>query len=90
MAKNCQIGHCVRGSGARHQSGVFAARALTRDSLGQPMPVWQGCLGLASAELFLLAENQQSFDSRCFGMVSASDVVGRAVASRRRNWTPTL
>lgn len=59
--------------------GVFAARALTRDSLGRPMPSWQGCRRLASGDLFLLADNQQSFDSRYFGVVSTSDVVGRAV-----------
>ena len=59
--------------------GVLAARALTRDSLGRPMPSWQGCRQLASGDLFLLADNQQSFDSRYFGVVSASDVVGRAV-----------
>ena len=59
--------------------GVLAARALARDSLGRPMPSWQGCRQLASGDLFLLADNQQSFDSRYFGVVSASDAVGRAV-----------
>jgi conjugative transfer signal peptidase TraF len=59
--------------------GVLAARALTRDSLGRPMPSWQGCRQLASGDLFLLAGDQQSFDSRYFGVVSARDVVGRAV-----------
>jgi conjugative transfer signal peptidase TraF len=59
--------------------GVLAARALTRDSLGRPMPSWQGCGQLASGDLFLLADNQQSFDSRYFGVVSARNVVGRAV-----------
>jgi conjugative transfer signal peptidase TraF len=63
---------------------VLAARALTRDSLGRPMPSWQGCRQLASGELFLLAANQQSFDSRYFGVVSARNVVGRAV----RLWLP--
>jgi len=59
--------------------GVLAARALTRDSLGRPMPRWHGCRQLASGDLFLLADNQQSFDSRYFGVVSARDVVGRAL-----------
>jgi conjugative transfer signal peptidase TraF len=59
--------------------GVLAGRALARDSLGRPMPSWQGCRQLASGDLFLLADNQQSFDSRYFGVVSARDVVGRAV-----------
>jgi hypothetical protein len=43
------------------------------------MPSWQGCRLLASGDLFLLADNQESFDSRYFGVVSASDAVGRAV-----------
>jgi conjugative transfer signal peptidase TraF len=59
--------------------GVLAARALTRDSLGRPMPTWRGCRQLASGHLFLLAANQQSFDSRYFGVVSARNVVGRPV-----------
>jgi conjugative transfer signal peptidase TraF len=72
--------------------GVLAARAHTRDSLGRPMPSWQGCRRLASGELFLLADNQQSFDSRYFGVVSASDVVGRAVPlwPQRGRRLPTL
>src|SRR5262245_23230935 len=58
---------------------VPVARALAHDSLGRPMPSWQRCQQLASGDLFLLADNQQSFDSRYFGVVSAaSDVVGRA------------
>jgi conjugative transfer signal peptidase TraF len=59
--------------------GVLAARALTRDSLGRPMPVWQGCRRIPSGDLFLLADDQQSFDSRYLGVVSAPHVVGRAV-----------
>ena len=58
---------------------LLAAGARTHDSLGRPMPSWQGCRQLASGDLFLLADNQQSFDSRYFGVVSARDVVGRAV-----------
>src|SRR5262245_22853427 len=59
--------------------GVLAARALARDSLGRPMPSWQGCRQLASGDLFLLADTQQSFASRYFGVVSPRDVVGRAI-----------
>ena len=59
--------------------GALVVRALARDSLGRPMPSRQGCGQLASGDLFLLADNQQSFDSRYFGVVSARDVLGRAV-----------
>ena len=69
----CQLGDSI------FVRGVLAARAHTRDSLGRPMPSWQGCRRLASGDLFLLTDNQQSFDSRYFGVVSARDVVGRAL-----------
>jgi conjugative transfer signal peptidase TraF len=59
--------------------GVFAARALPRDRLGRRMPVWHGCRRLAPGDLFILADNTQSFDSRYFGVVSVRAVVGRAV-----------
>jgi conjugative transfer signal peptidase TraF len=59
--------------------GVLAAHALPRDRLGRRMPVWHGCRRLASSELFVLAANPQSFDSRYFGLVSVRAVIGRAV-----------
>jgi conjugative transfer signal peptidase TraF len=59
--------------------GVFAVRALSRDSLGRRMPVWRGCRTLRSGEFFVLAHGPQSFDSRYFGMVPATSVMGRAV-----------
>jgi len=60
-------------------NGVFAARALRRDRSGRRMPVWHGCRTLALDEVFLLARDPQSFDSRYFGPVPVSAVVGRAV-----------
>ncbi|HZP99051.1 MAG TPA: S26 family signal peptidase [Reyranella sp.] len=59
--------------------GMFVRRALPRDRLGRRMPVWHGCRRLAGDELFVLANNPQSFDSRYFGSVSMRAVVGRAV-----------
>jgi conjugative transfer signal peptidase TraF len=59
--------------------GMLVVRALPRDSVRRPMPSWHGCRRLASGDLFLLAANLQSFDSRYFGVVPARDVVGRAV-----------
>jgi conjugative transfer signal peptidase TraF len=63
-------------------NGVFVARALPRDASGHPMPAWHGCRTLAPDEVFLLARNPQSFDSRYFGPVPASAIVGRAVLLR--------
>ena len=59
--------------------GVPAAAALPADRLGRPLPSWPHCRPLAEGELFLLSvTNPASFDSRYFGPVSASDVIGVA------------
>ena len=59
--------------------GVPAAAALPVDRLGRPLPSWQHCRPLAEGELFLLSvTNPASFDSRYFGPVSASVLIGVA------------
>lgn len=59
--------------------GVPAAVALPADRLGRPLPSWPHCRPLAEGELFLLSvTNPASFDSRYFGPVSASSVIGVA------------
>ena len=59
--------------------GVPAAAALPVDRLGRPLPSWQHCRPLAEGELFLLSvTNPASFDSRYFGPVSVSAVIGVA------------
>jgi conjugative transfer signal peptidase TraF len=59
--------------------GVAIARALARDSSGRPLPVWRGCRRLTLGEVFLLADNAYSFDSRYFGVVATEHVLGRAL-----------
>ena len=59
--------------------GVPTAAALPADRLGRPLPSWPHCRPLAEGELFLLSvTNPASFDSRYFGPVSASAVIGVA------------
>jgi conjugative transfer signal peptidase TraF len=59
--------------------GVRVAAALPADRMGRPLPSWQQCRRLEPGELFLLsATNPASFDSRYFGPVSASTVIGVA------------
>ena len=59
--------------------GRFVARALVHDRLGRVLPTWQGCYNLRSGDLFLLAADPDSFDSRYFGAVSSDAVTGRAI-----------
>ena len=59
--------------------GVPVAAALAADRLGRPLPSWPQCRWLRPGELFLLSvTNPASFDSRYFGPVSTSAVIGIA------------
>ena len=59
--------------------GVPTAAALPADRLGRPLPSLQLCRRLEPGELFLLSvTNPASFDSRYFGPVSASVLIGVA------------
>ena len=54
------------------------ARAL--DTRGRPLPVWHGCRRLSDAEAFFMNwDSPDSFDSRYFGPLPVSSIVGRAV-----------
>ncbi|RIV66932.1 S26 family signal peptidase [Burkholderia pseudomallei] len=69
----CIVGRSVR------IDGVPVAAALAADRFGRPLPSWQQCRRLEPGELFLLSTtNPASFDSRYFGPVSASTVIGVA------------
>jgi conjugative transfer signal peptidase TraF len=60
--------------------GVLAVRTLARDSAGRPLGHWMGCRRLTTNELFLLnTESAASFDSRYFGPIARSDVIGKAI-----------
>ena len=59
--------------------GVPSAAVLPADRLGRPLPSWPQCRRLRPDELFLLSvTNPASFDSRYFGPVSATAVIGVA------------
>lgn len=69
----CIVGGIVR------IDGMPSAAVLRADRLGRLLPSWQQCRRLESGELFLLSvTNAASFDSRYFGPVSASTVIGVA------------
>ena len=59
--------------------GVPVAAVRPADRLGRPLPSWPQCRQLRPGELFLLSStNSASFDSRYFGPVSVSAVIGVA------------
>lgn len=58
--------------------GRRVADQLKADRKGRRLPAWSGCRRLGQGELFLLMqEAPDSFDSRYFGPVSATAVIGR-------------
>jgi len=60
--------------------GIDMGEALSRDSRGRPLPVWQGCRVVAADELFLMNwQSEDSLDGRYFGLVPHSTVIGKAL-----------
>ncbi len=59
--------------------GVAVTGVHATDGRGRPLLAWQQCRRLHDGELFLLsATNPASFDSRYFGPVAVSAVIGSA------------
>ena len=59
--------------------GVAVTGVHATDGRGRPLSAWQQCRRLRDGELFLLsATNPASFDSRYFGPVAVSAVIGSA------------
>lgn len=66
-------------AGQVHIDGVPSAAVLPADRIGRALPSLPLCRRLGPGELFLLSvTNPASFDSRYFGPVSASAVIGIA------------
>jgi conjugative transfer signal peptidase TraF len=67
-----------------HIDGTVVARVRTHDGMHRPLQAWPQCRSLAVSELFLLSDTHPaSFDSRYFGPIAASAVLGIA----RPLWT---
>lgn len=74
-------GTTVCRSGARIVAhGTIYGEARDSDTHGRPLPVWRGCRTLGGGEAFFMNwESPDSFDSRYFGPLPLSTIVGRAV-----------
>ncbi|WP_130732740.1 S26 family signal peptidase [Komagataeibacter xylinus] len=69
----CRIGQRVT------IDGQFAGDAQSLDHRGRPLPVWQGCQYLAAGQVFVMNPVEpRSLDSRYFGALPLSTVIGRA------------
>ena len=60
-------------------NGRVVARALSADRAGHTLPMWSGCRKLGEGEIFLLMDVRTSFDSRYFGPVPTTAIIGKAV-----------
>jgi conjugative transfer signal peptidase TraF len=60
--------------------GIDMGEAQERDRRGRPLPVWHGCRVVADGDVFVMNwQSIDSLDSRYFGPLPASAVIGRAV-----------
>ena len=60
-------------------NGTPAVRRLEADRSGRPLPRWRGCHRLERDEYFILGDAPDSFDSRYFGTIKRSRVIGRLI-----------
>jgi type IV secretory pathway protease TraF len=60
-------------------NGKLVAKAKIWDRKRRLLPIWKGCQLLKSDEVFALARPQDSFDSRYFGPLNRSRIVGTAI-----------
>jgi conjugative transfer signal peptidase TraF len=59
--------------------GIEIGAARERDRRRRALPVWQGCRVIADGEAFLMNwDEPASLDSRYFGPIPASAIIGRA------------
>ena len=69
----CRVGRMVT------VDGTGLGEALDRDRRGRSLPVWQGCQGVGIGEVFLMNwRSEDSLDSRYFGPLAATTIIGRA------------
>ncbi|TGQ35760.1 S26 family signal peptidase [Mesorhizobium sp. M00.F.Ca.ET.216.01.1.1] len=60
--------------------GMSFGHARERDSRDRPLPVWQRCRRIADGEVFLMNwDAADSFDSRYFGPLPLTSIIGHAV-----------
>lgn len=69
---------CAQGEVITINGDTVAVRQKS-DSVGRPLPSWQGCRVLLAGEILFLMPAAQSLDGRYFGPLSSVHVIGRLV-----------
>jgi conjugative transfer signal peptidase TraF len=69
----CRFGNAV------YVNGRVAALARRNDHASRPLPRWQGCRRLGNATIAVISPHPFSFDSRYFGVIDVSALVGVAI-----------
>jgi conjugative transfer signal peptidase TraF len=59
--------------------GKLVAKAKYFDTGHRALPVWKGCRAIKYDEIFVLGMHRDSFDSRYFGQINRTQVLGTAV-----------
>jgi conjugative transfer signal peptidase TraF len=60
--------------------GAEVGQAQERDGRGRPLPTWTGCRVIAHGDIFVMNwQSTDSLDSRYFGPLPVSAVIGRVV-----------
>ena len=63
--------------------GKYVAKVKITDKLHRALPIWKACKALTPTQYFVLGQHRDSFDSRYFGPVDRSQVVGTAFPMAR-------
>lgn len=68
---------CTTGSEGLTINGKRIAPIVKADRFGRPLPHWQDCRALRAGEYFVFSDRiPNSYDSRYYGPVKASDIIG--------------
>ena len=59
-------------------NGRLAAHARASDAAARPLPAWRGCTRLGAGQIFVLSVAPGSFDSRYFGPLDPTHIMGTA------------
>ena len=66
-------------NGSVYVDSEWVASARRQDAAGRPLVAWSACRVLNRSEVLLIGTHDASFDSRYFGPLDTTDVIGRAI-----------